>query len=113
MINNYILILISVLLAAVGQIILKKAVVSGFVFWQLFTNYLILGGLFCYAVAAFLWIKALSEMNLNRVYPFTFLTYVLVMGGSYFLLGEKTNITNLVIGSTLIVLGIAILNFNR
>jgi len=110
---NYLFILAAVILGAVGQILLKKGAISNLNIFRIFLNYLTWTGLFCYAVAALLWIKALSQMRLNRVYPFTFLTYALVMGGSYFLLGEKTNVINLAIGSALIVLGIVILNLNR
>lgn len=111
--SNYILILISVLLATFGQILLKKGVIFNADILTILRNYLIWTGLSCYFLSALLWIKALSRMELSRVYPFTFLTYVLVMSGSYFLFGEKINPINLLIGSILIISGIIILNLNQ
>lgn len=108
--NNYIIILISVLLAAIGQIFLKKGAIVGSNILEIFQNSLIWLGLFCYFFSAILWIVALSKMKLSYVYPFTFLTYTLVMGGAYFLLDEKINIINLSLGSILVILGIIVLN---
>ena len=111
--SNYILILISVLIAALGQMLLKKGAISNAEILTILRNYLIWIGLSCYFISALLWIKALSKMKLSHVYPFTFLTYALVMTGSYFLFGEKINPINLLIGSILIISGIIILNLSK
>jgi len=108
--NNYILILISVVFAAGGQLFLKKGATTDSNILTIFQNHLIWTGLFCYFFAAILWIVALSKMKLSYVYPFTFLTYILVMAGAYFLLGERINIINLLVGSALVILGVVILN---
>ena len=110
MINNYILILIAVLFAAGGQLSLKKGAIIDSNILAIFQNHFTWIGLFCYFFSAILWIVALSKMKLSYVYPFTFMTYILVMSGAYFLLGERINIINLLVGSTLVILGIIILN---
>ena len=110
MINNYILILIAVLFAAGGQLYLKKGAIIDSNILAIFQNHFTWIGLFFYFISAILWIAALSKMKLSYVYPFTFLTYILVMAGAYFLLGERINIINLLVGSTLVILGIIILN---
>ena len=110
MINNYILILISVLFAAGGQLFLKKGATINSNILAILQNHFTWIGLFCYFFGALLWIVALSKMKLSYVYPFTFLTYILVMVTAYFLLGERINIFNLLVGSTLVILGIIILN---
>jgi len=111
--NSYLLILIAVLLAAGGQIFLKKGAVADTSILALLQNRFIWIGLFCYFFSAACWIISLTRLKLSLVYPFTFLTYVLVMAGAYFLLGEKVKMINLVVGSVLIVSGIIILNLSK
>ena len=111
--NSYALILIAVALAAAGQILLKKGAVADTNVLALLKNHFIWLGLFCYFFSAFCWIISLTRLKLSLVYPFTFLTYVLVMAGAYFLLGEKVKMVNLVMGSILIASGIIILNLSK
>lgn len=111
--TNYIFILISVFLAAIGQMFLKKGAIFNTNILIILRNYFTWAGLFCYFLGALLWIAALSKMKLSNVYPFTFLTYALVMAGAFFIFGERINIINLLTGSALIILGIIIINLNK
>ena len=111
--NSYLLVLIAVLLAAGGQILLKKGAVANASVLALLKNHFIWLGLFCYFFSALCWIISLTRLKLSFVYPFTLLTYVLVMVGAYFLLGEKVKMINLVMGSILIASGIIILNLGK
>lgn len=111
--NSYLLILIAVTLAAGGQILLKKGAVADASVLVLLKSRFIWLGLFCYFFSAICWIISLTRLKLSLVYPFTLLTYVLVMAGAYFLLGEKVKVVNLVMGSILIASGIIILNLGK
>jgi len=111
--NSYLLILIAVLLAAGGQILLKKGAVADTSVLALLKNHYIWIGLFCYFFSALCWIISLTRLKLSFVYPFALLTYVLVMAGAYFLLGEKVKVINLLVGSILIISGIIILNLSK
>ncbi len=110
---NYLFILTSIFLAAIGQMLLKKGAISNTDILTILRNYFIWIGLFCYFIGALLWIAALSKMKLSYVYPFTFLTYAMVMVGAHFLFGERINIINLLIGSVLIISGIIIINLSK
>lgn len=107
---NYILILISVLLAAAGQLLLKKGAISfpNANIFLIFKSYFTWLGLTCYFLGSFSWLMALSKMKLTLVYPFASLVYVLVILGAYFFFNEKITIT-LVIGSLLIITGLIVL----
>jgi multidrug transporter EmrE-like cation transporter len=83
--------LIAVVLATIGQIFLKKGVlVTGEVtvtlkgdlikeLFNLLFNPFVFLGLVLYMISTILWLSALSKTTLNFVYPFTALTFVLVM----------------------------------
>lgn len=66
-------------------------------------------GLLLYVLSFSLWFIALSKKDLNFVYPFTGLTFAFVYLMSYFILGETIS-RNVILGSTLIVLGILIIS---
>jgi len=59
--NNYILILISVMIASAGQLFLKKGAIINSSISEIFRNYFTWIGLFCFF--AILWIVALSKMR--------------------------------------------------
>lgn len=92
------LLLISALLASLGQILFKKGVllVGNVTFeslvslelWRLISNPSILLGLTLYALSTILWLIALSNTTLNFAYPFTSLTFVLVILASRLIFTE-------------------------
>ena len=69
------------------------------------TSPLLYLGFILYGFSAFLWIYALKYLPLSRVYPFTFLTFVLVLVLSYLIFGERLSPINFV-GIALIVIGV-------
>lgn len=89
------LIIISVLLGAVGQIFFKSvmkgagrltlfeaAIVS-------FFSYYFWVGLFCYGFSLLLWMKILSDTELTYARPFAALGYILTAFLAWFVLGEN------------------------
>ena len=109
-------ILLSVLLAVIGQIFLKKGMlVTGSVSfdWRglldtaksVVTCYQVLLGLAAYALSTLLWLMALSRADLSYVYPFTALTFVLVMLASSLVFKETISSLRAV-GFLLICVGI-------
>lgn len=112
--KSIVLILISVLLGAVGQVVMKYGTshvattggegVAGMLL-KYFTNLPILAGLACYALSAVVWIFAISKVELSYAYPMVALGYVVVFGLSYFLLGESISVLRLA-GLVVIVAGV-------
>lgn len=82
------LLLLACLSAAAGQMLLKagatgRSQLIDFVNWQVLLG---LGG---YAISTLLWLYCLSKLPLRVVYPYTALTFVLVVFGSVVLFGER------------------------
>ena len=109
------LLLISAVSASMGQVLFKKGVlVSGEVTFKtsilselikLVFNPVVFSGLILYIVSTVLWLIALSKTTLNFAYPFTALTFVLVMVSSRVIFLE--NIPTLrYFGIILIILGL-------
>ena len=83
------LVAICIIFGAVGQILMKvgmthigeiggigKLLNQNFII-SLITNPFVIGGLLIYAVAAFLWLGALSNLNVSFMYPLLSLGYIL------------------------------------
>jgi len=92
------------LCAAAGTVLLKLGA-SGSVAVLDFVNTRILGGLTLYGLGSASWIYAMSRAPLSVVYPFTALTFVLVMLSGILLLNEEATPAMLG-GSALILAGI-------
>ena len=83
------LVAICVVFGAVGQILMKTGMsqigqigdlgklISPSTVFSIFTNVYVIGGLLLYATAAFLWLGALSNLNVSLMYPLLSLAYVL------------------------------------
>ena len=101
------LFLIAALLGALGQYLYKTGAESneGNIFsW--FTNYRIVLGVLCYITIMFLFIIAFRiGAPLTVVYPVYATTFIWGLLIGVFLLGEKTNISNIA-GIILIILGV-------
>jgi multidrug transporter EmrE-like cation transporter len=83
------LLLLSVASASMGQVLFKKGLlmtgeitlkssVIGDLLKMVFQP-LVFSGLFLYVISTILWLLALSKTTLNFAYPFTALTFILVM----------------------------------
>ncbi len=108
--TKYLIVLLSVVLAACGQVLLKKGASAGTSVMAIAGSLHTWVGLFCYFLSAIMWVAVLSRMDLSYVYPFTIVTYILVMVAAHFLLGERAATKNLVIGSIFIIIGIITIN---
>jgi drug/metabolite transporter (DMT)-like permease len=91
-------ILIAVLLAVIGQLLVKKGLnllgpidfSAGLIFsyLRIFTSPLVIVGTLSYTSSIFFWLYALAKVNLSFAYPFLALSYVLVILASWLVLGE-------------------------
>ncbi|MEW6276499.1 MAG: EamA family transporter [Bacillota bacterium] len=114
--NEFLWLISSILLGAIGQCLLKLSVLKmdGVVFnWpnflpvlaKIFTNSGIISGLIIFAASMILWLKVLSEMELSRAYPSVSLAYLVVFFFSVLFLGEKVTAWKLA-GLACIIIGI-------
>ncbi|OGD52120.1 hypothetical protein A3D86_02670, partial [Candidatus Beckwithbacteria bacterium RIFCSPHIGHO2_02_FULL_49_13] len=96
---RFVLIFTPVIVAAIGQLILKSgmnqvgeisltktSVVSEFI--KIFLNPLVLLGLFFYFVSALIWLVVLSREKLSFVYPLVAASYVVTVFLSWLVLKE-------------------------
>lgn len=114
--QTYLILFASILIAVVGQFLIKKGMmVFGpqefnlktilFLVKSIFTNFYVFFSLVCYAVSFLLWMIVLSKMKLAVVYPATSLVYVFVILGSYFIFKEPASLYQ-IIGIVLILIGL-------
>ena len=104
---NFYLVLffIGLSLGIIGQLLLKKGMIhigevnlfsgglSKFVktVWMMFTNKIILLGVFLFACSSLFWLIVLSGLDLSYVYPMISLSYVLTAIGSKIFFQEHVN----------------------
>ena len=114
-------ILISVLVGAVGQVLLKKGMDGigqltlslpwrqlGATLWRIGTNPYVFTGFVVYLCANVFWLVALSRVDLSYAYPFASLSYVVMLIASW--LFFKENITPVrLLGTLVICLGVFII----
>ena len=113
-------ILVSVVLGAVGQILLKKGMGSmgpltlsagqlGSILWRIVTNPYVVIGLGIYVCGTLFWLMALSRVDLSYAYPFASLSYVVMLVASWQLFSE--NISPLRLAGTLVIcLGVLLIS---
>jgi multidrug transporter EmrE-like cation transporter len=104
----HLLLLISSLTAATGQILLKQGA-TGRTDVLSFANGWVAGGLLFYGVGTAIWVFALSKAPLSLVYPYTAITFVLVFLSGAALFGETIG-PRAVIGAGLVLTGIVLIN---
>jgi len=104
---TYVLILASVVLAAIAQITLKQGMlqvtnhgnhpldfgVPVTTVRRILTNLTVWGGLLIFVASAAVWIVVLSKLSLSFAYPFVSLTYVIILLWDAF--GRHETIANL------------------
>lgn len=78
---RFVLIFIPIILAAIGQLILKLGMdkVGKFELIKAFTNPTVLLGLFFYGVSSVLWLVVLSKEKLSFVYPLVAFSYIVTV----------------------------------
>jgi multidrug transporter EmrE-like cation transporter len=106
----YAFILVSILISAIAQIFLKLGTIraGSMDILKLFSNVYTLSGLCLYGLSAFLWVFAISKVQLSFAYPMASLGYVIVFGLSYWIFGEFISIRR-AIGLVTIVIGVVII----
>lgn len=111
----FLIIFISVFLNAIAQLLLKNGTtfIKGIEFSDNFSlivngflkNYYFLGGFFSYAISIFIWIYALSKVQVSVAYPMLSLGFVINAIGAWYFLGESLNFLK-IIGISLILVGV-------
>jgi drug/metabolite transporter (DMT)-like permease len=113
-------ILVSVLVSAMAQIMLKKGMSSlgpltlslpqlGSIVWQIATNPYVVSGLCVYVVGTLFWLSALSRVELSFAYPFASLSYVIMLVASWRIFQEDISLIR-VIGTLVIGLGVILVS---
>ena len=121
--NNYILIIISVLLNASAQLFIKRGMMaigtisldaSSLVtlIFKATTSIPILLGMASYAVSILLWMVVLSRINVSLAYPFLSVGYVFTAVFAYAFFNEPLTIQK-VLGILVICAGIVILSTSK
>ncbi|GIO07707.1 transporter [Brevibacillus reuszeri] len=113
---SLVLIIISVVLSACGQIAMKMGASSLggknemllMKFLHYFTNLPIMAGLALYGLSAFIWIAALERVQLSYAYPMAALGYVLVAGLSFLIFQEPISFMRMA-GLAIIVVGVIVI----
>lgn len=111
-------ILASVVIGAVGQILLKKGMSSLgplTLTWKdllptilrICTNPFVITGLVVYMAGVLFWLAALSRVDLSYAYPFASLSYVAMLVASWLLFHEGISLVRLV-GTLVICAGVLI-----
>ena len=114
--SNLLLILSSIIMGAIGQILLKSGAnilgdlkfnMQGFI--SIITNYFIIGGLILFGTSFLLWIKVLTKNSLSYVYPMVSLSYIIIVLASKIMFDEPFT-SNKVIGILAIIIGVIFIN---
>jgi multidrug transporter EmrE-like cation transporter len=115
---GYIYIVLTILLTAYGQLVLKwrmnslgelpEALLEKLIFLvkAIFDPY-IFSSFFAAFIASLTWMAALSKFDLSFAYPFMSMAFVVVLIASYFMLNEPLNF-NKIAGMLFIVMGLII-----
>lgn len=112
--QQYTILVTSVILSGLGQIAMKKGMVTGTpeagfslatIVSKIFTSPYVLLGLFLYGLSAILWLYVLSKIELSLAYPLVSISYIVVLLGSYFFFQETLSWPRL-LGIALILVGV-------
>ncbi len=112
--KTLVLILAAVVFSTFGQLLLKSGATNypglGRIDFLIAAarDVRIMSGLFAWIVSTLCWLYVLRVAPLSRAYGLTSLTYVFIFLASVFFLGERVRLLH-VIGTVLIVIGIALL----
>lgn len=91
-------------MAGMGKISNISDLLQAKVVWKIFTNTYIIFGLILYAIAVFLWLGAMSSLDVSYMYPLLSLGYVLTAILSFILIGENITLLRWA-GIVLIIVG--------
>jgi drug/metabolite transporter (DMT)-like permease len=120
--NTLVLIVISCVLTAIGQIAFKWGMlgfadmqISGGgglprLLWQIFTTPSIIGGFIAFGLGAVLWLFALARTELSYAVPLASITYIMVLAAGVLLFKEPLTIIKLS-GTALVAAGVVLLSW--
>ena len=97
----FIILTVSAVVAGFGQLFLKLSKAD-------ITSPYLYAGFLLYGLSAILWVYVLKFLPLSKVYPFTFVTFALVMILSALVLREKFGVLQFV-GAVLIIGGVMLM----
>ena len=120
MLANILIILSSILMSSTAHVLLKKGAMSVAAIgadnqtlltnvWITATNPWVIGGMCLHVGALFVWMWALSRVDVLFAYPFLAVGYVIVSLLAWQWLGEEVTPTRL-LGMVIIVIGIIVLS---
>lgn len=111
----YTLLFIAMALTVTGEVLLKVGIgaVGEFSFApdvlvRTFTEWRVVLGFALIFGGSLFWLGVISRANLSFAYPLLALNYLLIMVPSYFLLGERISLNQL-IGAAIIVVGVVVI----
>ena len=119
--NAVIIVLVSILLGAFGQISLKQGLNKVKIigarkillnFFKVFTNLFIILGIFLYAVSSLLWLFSMTRLDISFMYPLVSLSYLITTIFAIIFLKERVKIKRwaglglIIAGSFFIMLGV-------
>ena len=115
--DKYLLVFLSTLGLASGQIFLKLAVdnisikLNSFEILRLFLNKYLLLSICMFILSFVIWAYLLSQFPVSKIYPFFSLAFVIVPILAFIFLGEDVG-TNVFVGSTIIFVGLIVLRYD-
>lgn len=115
----FVLILLSVLLGAGGQLLMKSGMTSigkievsqllSSTLFQVVFNPMIIFGLSLYGIAAVIWLVVLSRAELSYAYPMVAMGYIITSVSAWILFNENMTLLRF-LGITLIVSGVYLIS---
>lgn len=113
MIKIILLVLLSEVFTAIGQILFKKTTnaLESYSLRDVLTKPSIWIGLFSIAISLAIWLMALAEGDLSLVYPIGSLQFILVLFSAHIFLNEKIDKMKFV-GTLLVVFGIILITIS-
>lgn len=115
---NYIIAIVSILLAVMGQMLMKKGMldfgtfpVSQMLFKiiPMFLNPWVFFGFACFGLSSLFWLVVLSRMELSLVYPMVSVAYVLVAILSLIFFKENVTLVRW-LGIAVIIVGVCLIS---
>ena len=117
-----VLVFICILAGATGQLTMKSGMsqvgaigslgqlLNPATLVRIFTNPLVLTGVFCYAVSLVLWLGALSTLNVSFMYPLLSLSYMITAAFAFVFLKESLSLFHwmgiaMVVGGVFLITG--------
>lgn len=116
--GNYLIAAISILLAVVGQLLMKKGMLLFGTFQAtqilskiipMFLNPYVFLGFICFGLSSIFWLVVLSRLEISLVYPMVSVAYVLVALASWFFFKENLTVMRWV-GIAVILLGVFLIS---